>query len=129
MSSNIRASLASSRKLPANAVVYEERLINNTETVKLLRAPSVESDVVWKARSLQFACSTLRKKLGKPFSAANLIAVISDHFPVGTQQAEHDADAVVTTFRNCFGNVRHLTPLGFINSDGDDVTATMHQVP
>ena len=64
MSSNIRSSLASTRKLPANAVVYEVRLINSTEKVKLLRAPTIESDVVWKARSLQFACTTLRKRLG-----------------------------------------------------------------
>jgi len=127
MLSNIRSSLASTRKLPANAVVYEVRLINSKEKVKLLRAPSIESDVVWKARSLQFACSTLRKKLGKPHSAENLISVVSEHFLVGMQQAEHDAEAIVTKFRNCFGDVTYLAPLGFSNSNGDDVTDRMHK--
>ena len=103
MSSNIRYSLVSTPKLPTNAVVYEVRLINSKEKVKLLRTPSIESDVAWKARSLKFAFTALRKRLGNPHSAEDLISVISEHFPVGTQQAELDAEAIVTKFRNFLG--------------------------
>jgi len=127
MSSNIRSSLSSTRRLPANAVAYEVRLINSSEKVKLLRAPSIESDVVWKARSLQFACTALRKRLGSPHSAEDLISVISEHFPAITQQAELDAEAIVTKFRGCFGDVTYLSPLGFFNANGDDVTEKIHK--
>lgn len=82
----------------------------------------MESEVVWKTQSLQFVCLILRKKLGKPHSAENLIAIISEHFPVGIQQAEHDAEAIVAKFRSCFGNVAFLSPIGFYNSYGDDIT-------
>ena len=129
MSSNIRSSLSSTRRLPANAVAYEVRLINSSEKVKLLRAPSIESDVVLKARSLQFACTALRKRLGSPHSAEDLISVISEHFPASTQQAELDAEAIVTKFRGCFGDVTYLSPLGFFNANGDDVTEKIHKTP
>ena len=102
MSSNIRYSLVSTPKLPTNAVVYEVRLINSKEKVKLLRTPSIESDVAWKAHSLKFAFTALRKRLGNPHSAEDLISVISEHFPVGTQQAELVAEAIVTKFRNFY---------------------------
>ena len=129
MSSNIRSSLASTGKLPTNAVVYEVRLINSKKKVKLLRAPSIESDVVWKAHSLKFTCTALRKRLRNPHSAEDLISVISEHFSVGTQQAELGAEANVTKFRNWFGNVTYLTPLGFFNAHRDDVTKRIHKTP
>ena len=87
MNPNIRASLSSSssRTLPVNAVVYEERWIKGKDNVRLLRAPSIESDIVWKARSLRFAYSVFRSKLGEPYSAETLISVFREHFPLGTQ--------------------------------------------
>ena len=69
------------------------------------------------------------EKLGKPYSAENLIAVISEHFSVGSQQAEYDAEAIVAKFCNYFGDVTLLSPLGFYDSNGNDVTDRMHQTP
>ena len=49
---NICFSPASTCNLPANDVVYEALLINSMEKVKLPRALSIKSGVVWKAQSL-----------------------------------------------------------------------------
>ena len=131
MNPNIRASLSSSssRTLPVNAVVYGERWIKGKDNVCLLCAPSIESDIVWKARSLRFAYSVLRPKLGEPYSAETLISVFREHFPLGTQQSEHEAEAVVEKFRNCFNDTAYLSPLGFYNASGLDVTDKMHKTP
>jgi len=48
---------------------------------------------------------------------------------VGTQQAVHDAEAMVTKSRNCFGDVIFLSPLGFHYFNGDDVPDKMHKIP
>jgi len=66
------------------------------------------------------------EEVGEPHNAESLISVISEHFLVGTQQAEHDAEEIVAKFRNCFGDVTYLAPLGFSSSNGDDVTDRMH---
>ena len=131
MNPNIRASLSSSSShtLPVNAVVYEERLIKGKDKVRLLRASSIESDIVWKARCLRFAYSVLRPKLGEPYSAETLILVFREHFPLGTQQLEHEADSVVEKFRNCFNDTSYLYPLGFYNASGLNVTDKMHKTP
>ena len=131
MNPNIRASLSSSslRTLSVNAVVYEERWIKGKDNVRLLHAPSIESDIVWEARNLRFAYSVLRPKLGEPYSAETLISVFREHFPLGTQQSEHEAEAVVEKFRNCFNDTAYLSPLGFYNASGLDVTDKMHKTP
>lgn len=132
MSSNIQSFLrasAHSRPLPASAIVYEERMIKGKEGVRLLRAPSIESDVVWKARLIRFAYNILRPKLGEPYSAETLISTIRDHFPLSSQQSENEANAVVAKFRGSFGNVSYLSPQGFYDFNGKDQTATMHKAP
>ena len=130
MSANTRVSLTSlsSRNLPPSAVAYVERPIKGKDTVQLLRAPSIESDVVWKARSFRFAYKTLRSKLDL-YSADLLISVIREHFPLGTTQSEQEAESMVSKFQRSFGNISYLTPRGYYNSSGDDTTAKMHQVP
>jgi len=60
----------------------------------------------------------LRKRFGNLHSAKYLISVISEDFPVGTQQAELDVKAIVTNFRNCFGGVNYSSPLAFSNPNG-----------
>ena len=95
--------------------------------MKLLCAPTIESDVVWKARSLQFARTALCKRLGNLHSADDLILVILEHFLVGKHQAELDAEGIVAKFCNYFGDVTYLSPLGFLDANGDDVTDKMHQ--
>ena len=126
-----RASLASSssRTLPVNAVVYEERWIKRKDNVRLLRAPSIESNIVWKARSLRFAYSVLRPKLGESYSMETLISIFRKHFPLRTQQLEHEAEAVVEKFRNRFNDTSCFSALGFYNASGGNVTGKIHKTP
>ena len=132
MSANIRASInaITPRPPPASAVVYEERSLYGKETIRLLRAPSIESEFVWKARSLRFAYNALQPRLndGK-CSAITLISVFRTHFPLDTQQSESEASDAVTKFRNSFGKVKYLHPQGFFDANGDDQTANMHKDP
>ena len=121
MNPNTRASLASSssRTFPVNAVVYKEGWIQGKDNVRLLRAPSIESDIVWKARSLRFDYSVLRPKLGEPYYAETLISIFREHFPLGTQQLEHESDVVVEKFCNCFNDALYLPPLGFYKQNAE----------
>ena len=67
--------------------------------------------------------------MGKLHSAENLIAIISEHFPAGTKQTEHDVEAIIAKFRSYFGDVTFLSPLGFYDSNGDDVTDKIYHSP
>ena len=131
MNPNIRASLSSSssRTLPVNAVVYEERWIKGKDNVRLLRAPSIKSDIVWKARSLRFAYSVLIPKWGESYSVKTLISVFREQFPLGMQQSEHEVEVVVEKFRNSFNDMAFWSPLGFYNANGSDVTDKVHKTP
>ena len=70
----------------------------------------------------------LRPKLGELYSAETFI-VFREHFPLGTQQSEHEVEVVVEKFRYCFNDTSYLTPLEFYNSSGADVTDKMHKTP
>ena len=70
-----------------------------------------------------------RPKLGDPYSAERLISVFREHFSLGTQHSEHEAEAVVEKFRNCFNDTSYLSPLGFYNPSEVDVTYKVHKMP
>ena len=74
-------------------------------------------------------CTALRKKLGSPHRAEDLISVIAEHFPASTQQAAIDAEAIVAKFRGCFGDMTYLKSLGFFKPNGDDVTEEICNTP
>ena len=82
--------------------------------VRLLRAPSIEIGNVWKARSLRFAYSTLRSKLGDPHSADTLISVVTDYFPLNSTQTELEAEAAGENFRNFLARRSICLPMYFI---------------
>ena len=88
MSANIVSSLKSSTSYQLHAlhIVYKERLIKGEEHIRLVRALLIESEVVWKTRSLCFTQSILYPKLVKPYTTEKLILAIHDHIPLGVQQ-------------------------------------------
>ena len=107
MSSNIRTSL----KTHESAVAYKDRLINGKENTRLIRAPAIESKIVWKAHSLRFAYNILRIKLDSQYTVESLISVFRSYFPLGIQQSENEACTAVENLRSSFGNVAYLVPL------------------
>ena len=102
------------------SVTYETRIIGNHEKIQLLRAPSIETDKIWKNRAFKYACSRLRPKLctriDNDYKPEILITVFSDHFPLATQNAEHEADEAVKSFQLKLQDVDNLTPLVFYMS-------------
>ena len=52
-----------------------------------------------------------------------------NHFPLNLTQTEHEAEAAMVKFHNCFGKTQYLSPYRFYNSDGVNVTDGMHQSP
>ena len=63
--------------------VFETRECGN-EKLRLLKAPSVEAEAMWKAQSFDFARNLLRGKLNAKVSADTVIAVIGENFPMPT---------------------------------------------
>ena len=55
----------------------------------------------------------------REFRPETLITVFSDHFPLSTQNAEHEAHLAVSNFKANFQNVAYLTPLGFFDIQGN----------
>ena len=131
MISQLRSSFRSSspRNLPPSVVVYEKHLIKRKDKVHLLRASSIESEIVWKARSFDFAYIALHSKFGDPHSSEQLIAFVREYFPLDTTQSESNAQIKVTKFRSSFNDVSHLSPLGFYDSDGLDMTDIIYKTP
>lgn len=111
------------RPPPPQTVTYESRTIESHERIQLLRAPSIETDKIWKNRALKYAYSRLRPKLctraDNKYRPETLITLFSDHFPLSTQNAEHEADEAVQNFQRKLHNISYLTPLGFYNIQGD----------
>ena len=111
------------RPPPPQSVTCETRTIGNHEKIQLLRTPSIETDKIWKNRAFEYAYSRLRPKLctriDYDYKPETLITVFSDHFPLVTQNAEHEADEAVQAFKNKLQNVNFLTPLGFYDIKGD----------
>ena len=83
----------------------------------------METDKIWKNRAFKYAYSRLRPKLctriDNDYRPETLITVFSDHFPLATQNAEHEADEAVQSFKNKLQDVKFLTPLGFYDIKGD----------
>ena len=71
--------------------MYEKHLIKRKDKVHLSRASSIESEIVWKARSLDFAYIALHSKLGDPHSSEQLIAFVREYFPLDTTQSESNS--------------------------------------
>ena len=54
---------------------------------------------------------------------------MSDHLPLHSTETEHEAEAAVRKFHNCFGETRYFFPYGFYNSDRLYEMSRMHQSP
>ena len=111
------------RPPPPQTVTYETRTIGSHEKIQLLRAPAIETDKIWKNRAFKYAYSRLRPKLctriDNEYRPETLITVFSDHFPLSTQNAEHEADEAARSFQKKLQDVSYLTPVGFYDIQGD----------
>ena len=108
--------------------IYEERLLG-TEKIQLLKAPGIDSEVMWKQQCFESVYNRLRSKLSESCNADSIIAVFNTHFPISTLSAEDQARTTVTKFKSAFGNILYLKPTAFLNRNGDDVTSKMDQTP
>ena len=95
-----------------------------TEKVTLLKAPSIESEAMWKLQCFTNVYDRLRPKLDT-YSADTLTAIFAEHFPLSTQAAEQEARTVVQKFRETFGIVKFLEPTSFVDTKGNDKSAEM----
>ena len=93
----------------------------------------METDKIWKNRAFKYAYSRLRPKLctriDKNYTPETLITVFSDHFPLATQNAEHEADEAVNSFQQKLQDVDNLTPLGFYDIHGNRQCHKMTKTP
>lgn len=126
MSQQLSSRRTNTRKDWHSHPIYEERTCG-TEKLRLLKAPSVNADPMWKAQSFDFAQDLLRAKLGTNFTADNVISIFNKHFPLNTMTAEGEAKRVKAIFRKSFGQVQYLTPTLFLNKQGNDQTGFMHR--
>ena len=100
-----------------------------TEKLRLLKAPSVDADAMWKAQAFDFARDQLRGKLSATISADTIISVIGEQFPMPTMAAEQEARRIVSLFRMAFGCVDNLTPTVMLDRGGNDQTGLMYRTP
>jgi hypothetical protein len=108
--------------------VYEGRLLGS-EKIQLLKAPGIDSDVMWKQQCFESVCNRLRAKLSDSCNADSIISVFNAHFPISTLSAENQARMAVTKFKSAFGNISYLKPTAFLNRNGEDKTSQMYQQP
>ena len=101
--------------------VFIDRVLDGKETISLLESPPVTQKAQWKLRSFLHCEKKLRPKLNS-YSAAALISVVGKHFDFNTHVANDQAESYVETFKLAFGNVRWLSPLGYFDKQGNDVT-------
>ena len=94
MARQIRTPSASRNSCVPYAPTFVERRLNN-ETIKLLKAPTIEDSTMWKQQCFKSVYNTLRKKL-TVVNCDALISVFSDHFPLETTTAERSAQNVVS---------------------------------
>ena len=87
----------------------------------LLEAPSVGRKPQWKIRSFLYCENTIRPKLSS-YSAAVLISVFGCHFDINTQMAESQAEGCVEQFTCSLGNISFLSPTGYFDVVGTDLT-------
>ena len=107
---------------------YEERLLGS-QKIQLLKAPGVDSDVMWKQQCFESVYNRLRAKLNDSCSADNLISVFNAHFPISTLPAEDQARTALAKFKSAFGDIKYLSPTAFLNRNGKDVTGHMYDTP
>ena len=108
--------------------VYEERTLKD-QKIRLLKAPGVDSDVMWKQQSFEFAYNRLRAKLSDSCDADSLISIFNSHFPISTMPSEDLARAAVAKLHSAFGDISYLTPTAFLTRNGEDVTGLMYKKP
>ena len=107
---------------------YEERLLG-TQKIQLLRAPGVDSDVMWKQQCFESVYNRLRAKLNDSCTADNLISTFNAHFPISTLPAEDQARTALAKFKSAFSDITYLTPTAFLDRNGKDVTSKMYDTP
>ena len=130
MSSQPNIRFAKRPGLVANSAkpVYEGRLLGS-EKIQLLKAPGIDSDVMWKQQCFESVYNRLRAKLCDSCNADAIISVFNAHFPISTLAAEDQARMAVTKFQSAFGNISYLKPTAFLNRNGEDKTSEMYQQP
>ena len=102
---------------PFSKPSYEERILGD-QKISLLKAPGVDSDVMWKQQCFESVYNRLRTKLSDSYSTESLISVFNVHFPISTLPAEDLARSAVTSFKAAFGNVQYLQPTSFLTLNG-----------
>ena len=98
------------------------------EKIQLLRAPSIESDVMWKQQCFEMIYNRLRSKLSD-YSADVVISVFNEHFPLSTISTEQEARRIVHAIPSSFSDVKNLTPTAFLDRNRNNQTSTMHKTP
>ena len=92
--------------------------------MSLLEVPPINHEAQWKLHSLLHCENKLRPKL-ELYSAAALISVLGKHFEVNTHVANNQADDYLSRFCRSFSNVEYLSPIGYFDITGEDVTHKM----
>ena len=64
----------------------------------------------------------MRPKL-KSYSAAALISIFGKHFDLNTHVANDQAESYVRVFKQAFGSIQWLSPLGYYDKQKNDVTS------
>ena len=108
--------------------IYESRTLGD-QKIQLLKAPGVDSEVMWKQQCFESVYNRLRTKLSDACNADSIISVFNTHFPISTLSAEDQARSAVADFRLAFKDVSFLKPTSFVNRFGDDVTGKMYEKP
>ena len=67
--------------------VFVERMLEGSK-LKLLKAPSVDDQAMWKAQAFDFARDRLRGKISATITVDSVIAVIGEYFPLNTMTTE-----------------------------------------
>ena len=100
---------------------FKNYVIDGKETVSLLEAPAITRKPQWKLRSFMHCEKKIRPKLNA-YPATTLISVFGRHFDVNTHVAIEQADSYVLEFDKTFANLENLTPLGYYNHAGMEIT-------
>ena len=101
--------------------VFIDRVLDGKETLSLLESSPVTQKAQWKLRSFLHCDKKLRPKLNS-YSAAALISVVAIYFDFNIHVANNQAESYVETFKLAFRNFRWLSPIGYFDKQGNDVT-------
>ena len=108
--------------------IYESRTLGD-QKIQLLKAPGVDSEVMWKQQCFESVYNRLRTKLGDTCNADSIISVFNAHFPISTLPAEDQARSAVSSFKLAFQDITYLKPTSFMDRYGEDVTGKMYDKP